>query len=185
MILSEHEGLTNQEIADALGVTLDTVKIRLHRARARLRKDHSAVLRHVHALRPAPRAPTAAWTEPATQRVPAVVAGRVLERNLAHRFPLRGIRQGPPAAAGGGDRKAALRMVDADMQGGVGAHRMADHVRLFDFQVIEEAHGILHHFHSVFLGIVRFVALAVAPVIHADDLVILRQSFGYPWQYPV
>ncbi len=39
VILSEHEGLTNQEIADALGVTLDTVKIRLHRARARLRKD--------------------------------------------------------------------------------------------------------------------------------------------------
>ncbi len=39
VILSEHEGLTNQEIADALGVSLDTVKIRLHRARARLRKD--------------------------------------------------------------------------------------------------------------------------------------------------
>lgn len=39
LILSEHEGLTNKEIADALGVTLNTVKIRLHRARARLRKD--------------------------------------------------------------------------------------------------------------------------------------------------
>lgn len=39
VILSEHEGLTNQEIADALGVSLDTVKIRLHRARARLRRD--------------------------------------------------------------------------------------------------------------------------------------------------
>jgi RNA polymerase sigma-70 factor, ECF subfamily len=39
VILSEHEGLTNQEIADALGTTLDTVKIRLHRARARLRKE--------------------------------------------------------------------------------------------------------------------------------------------------
>ena len=39
VILSEHEGLTNQEIADTLGVSLDTVKIRLHRARARLRKD--------------------------------------------------------------------------------------------------------------------------------------------------
>ena len=39
VILSEHEGLTNKEIADTLGVTLDTVKIRLHRARARLRKD--------------------------------------------------------------------------------------------------------------------------------------------------
>jgi RNA polymerase sigma-70 factor, ECF subfamily len=39
VVLSEHEGLTNKEIADTLGVTLDTVKIRLHRARARLRKD--------------------------------------------------------------------------------------------------------------------------------------------------
>jgi RNA polymerase sigma-70 factor (ECF subfamily) len=39
LVLSEHEGLTNQEIAEALGVSLDTVKIRLHRARARLRQD--------------------------------------------------------------------------------------------------------------------------------------------------
>lgn len=39
LILSEQEELTNQEIADALGLSLDTVKIRLHRARARLRKD--------------------------------------------------------------------------------------------------------------------------------------------------
>jgi RNA polymerase sigma-70 factor (ECF subfamily) len=38
VILSEHQGLTNQEIADTLGVSLDTVKIRLHRARARLRQ---------------------------------------------------------------------------------------------------------------------------------------------------
>ena len=41
VILSEHEGLTNQEIADALGVRVETVKIRLHRARARLRQDLS------------------------------------------------------------------------------------------------------------------------------------------------
>jgi RNA polymerase sigma-70 factor (ECF subfamily) len=39
VILSEHEGLANQDIADALGLSLDTVKIRLHRARARLRQD--------------------------------------------------------------------------------------------------------------------------------------------------
>lgn len=39
IVLREHEGLTNQEIADTLGVSLDTVKIRLHRARARLRKE--------------------------------------------------------------------------------------------------------------------------------------------------
>lgn len=38
-VLSEVEGLTNQEIAEVLGSSLDTVKIRLHRARARLRKE--------------------------------------------------------------------------------------------------------------------------------------------------
>jgi RNA polymerase sigma-70 factor (ECF subfamily) len=39
VVLSEHEGLTNAEIAETLGVTVDTVKIRLHRARARLRTE--------------------------------------------------------------------------------------------------------------------------------------------------
>ena len=39
VILSEDEGLTNQQIADVLGVSLDTVKIRLHRARGRLKKE--------------------------------------------------------------------------------------------------------------------------------------------------
>lgn len=39
VLLSEQEGLTNQEIADALRISLDTVKIRLHRGRARLRKE--------------------------------------------------------------------------------------------------------------------------------------------------
>jgi RNA polymerase sigma-70 factor (ECF subfamily) len=36
LVLSEFEGLRNTEIAEILGVTLDTVKIRLHRARERL-----------------------------------------------------------------------------------------------------------------------------------------------------
>jgi len=36
--LSDIEGLTNQEIADVLGLTLDVVKIRLHRGRTRLRE---------------------------------------------------------------------------------------------------------------------------------------------------
>jgi RNA polymerase sigma-70 factor (ECF subfamily) len=35
-VLSEIEGLTNPEIAQALGISLQTVKIRLHRARQRL-----------------------------------------------------------------------------------------------------------------------------------------------------
>jgi RNA polymerase sigma-70 factor (ECF subfamily) len=37
LILKDLEGMQNQEIADILGVSLDTVKIRLHRARGRLR----------------------------------------------------------------------------------------------------------------------------------------------------
>ncbi len=39
MVLSELEGFKNDEIAAVLGITLDTVKIRLHRAREKLRKD--------------------------------------------------------------------------------------------------------------------------------------------------
>ena len=38
ILLSEQEGLTNQEIADILQVSLDNVKIRLHRARVSLKK---------------------------------------------------------------------------------------------------------------------------------------------------
>ena len=36
LVLSEVEGLTNAEIAEAAGLSLETVKIRLHRARAKL-----------------------------------------------------------------------------------------------------------------------------------------------------
>lgn len=39
VVLSELQGLTNNEIAEILGVSLHVVKIRLHRARARLRKE--------------------------------------------------------------------------------------------------------------------------------------------------
>lgn len=38
LVLSEFEGLTNPEIAEVTGISLDTVKIRLHRARTKLRK---------------------------------------------------------------------------------------------------------------------------------------------------
>jgi RNA polymerase sigma-70 factor (ECF subfamily) len=38
IILNELEGFTNKEIADILQVSLDAAKIRLHRARARLKK---------------------------------------------------------------------------------------------------------------------------------------------------
>ena len=38
VILSDIEGLMNQEIAEVLNVTVDTVKIRLHRGRAQLRE---------------------------------------------------------------------------------------------------------------------------------------------------
>ncbi|MFC2096643.1 RNA polymerase sigma factor [Bacteroidota bacterium] len=37
-VLSEYEGLKNKEIADILGLSLDTVKIRLYRARTQLKK---------------------------------------------------------------------------------------------------------------------------------------------------
>ena len=39
LVLSEFEELKDQEIAEILGLSLNTVKIRLHRARAQLRKE--------------------------------------------------------------------------------------------------------------------------------------------------
>lgn len=42
MVLSELEEFRNSEIAEILGVSLDTIKIRLHRARERLRKELKA-----------------------------------------------------------------------------------------------------------------------------------------------
>ena len=39
LILSELEGFKNQEIADILEISLDNVKVRLHRARAHLKKE--------------------------------------------------------------------------------------------------------------------------------------------------
>jgi RNA polymerase sigma-70 factor (ECF subfamily) len=39
LLLSELEGLSNQEVAEVLRITTGTVKIRLHRARERLKKD--------------------------------------------------------------------------------------------------------------------------------------------------
>ena len=37
-VLSEYEGLKNKEIAEVLGLSLDTVKIRIYRARTQLKK---------------------------------------------------------------------------------------------------------------------------------------------------
>jgi RNA polymerase sigma-70 factor (ECF subfamily) len=42
LLLSEFEGLGNRQIADILELTLETVKIRLHRARQRLKAELSA-----------------------------------------------------------------------------------------------------------------------------------------------
>ena len=39
MVLSELQEFKNSEIAEILGISLNTVKIRLHRARERLRKE--------------------------------------------------------------------------------------------------------------------------------------------------
>ena len=64
---------------------------------------------------------------------------------------LRRVRRRAPAAAGGGHRQAALRIADADMQRGVGAHRVADHVRLVDAERV-------HHGDHVVAGDVLRVA---------------------------
>jgi RNA polymerase sigma-70 factor (ECF subfamily) len=48
IILSEIKELKNQEIADILGVSLETVKIRLHRARVRLKAEFEAGCHFYH-----------------------------------------------------------------------------------------------------------------------------------------
>jgi RNA polymerase sigma-70 factor (ECF subfamily) len=42
LILSEFEGLRNAEISEIMGITLDTVKIRLHRSREKLKEEFIA-----------------------------------------------------------------------------------------------------------------------------------------------
>lgn len=42
LLLADFEGLKNEQIADILDLTLDTVKIRLHRARQRLKVEFAA-----------------------------------------------------------------------------------------------------------------------------------------------
>lgn len=39
LVLSEYEGLKNSEIAEVLAISLDTVKIRLHRAKGKLKNE--------------------------------------------------------------------------------------------------------------------------------------------------
>ena len=39
LLLSEVKGMTNQEMADILGISLENVKIRLHRARRKLKES--------------------------------------------------------------------------------------------------------------------------------------------------
>jgi RNA polymerase sigma-70 factor (ECF subfamily) len=42
VVLKEMEGFTSREISEILGLSLDTVKMRLHRGRARLKKEFQA-----------------------------------------------------------------------------------------------------------------------------------------------
>ena len=42
IVLSELDGLANKEIAEILGISLDNVKVRLHRARAKLKATLNA-----------------------------------------------------------------------------------------------------------------------------------------------
>jgi RNA polymerase sigma-70 factor (ECF subfamily) len=48
LVLSEFEGLTNAEIAEIASISLDTVKIRLHCARVRLKKELEAKCNFYH-----------------------------------------------------------------------------------------------------------------------------------------
>jgi RNA polymerase sigma-70 factor (ECF subfamily) len=74
VVLCDIEGLTYEEIADALGVKLGTVRSRIHRGRAQLR----AALEHRRPRRGV--SPRRRGTEPSLLRVAASAPGADLER---------------------------------------------------------------------------------------------------------
>ena len=66
-----------------------------------------------------------------------------LGRQRLHRLALLRIGRRAPAATRRRDRHAALRIADADMQRGIGAHGMADHVRLLDLERIHQRNDVV------------------------------------------
>lgn len=74
IMLHDLQGLTNREIAAMLGVSVDTVKIRLHRARRRLQAvlaahcDFSHDEQNVFVCDPAPPHPTERLSQPPTHQ---------------------------------------------------------------------------------------------------------------------
>lgn len=88
LVLSELEGLKNSEIAAVLDISLDMVKIRLHRARQRLRKDLTSgcSLYHDERSELACDRVAAAVTNPARTTQRARRRGRLRDERAAYPF---------------------------------------------------------------------------------------------------
>ena len=83
LLLGDLEGFTNAEIADILGLSLDTVKIRLHRARLQLRKSMDRACHLYHDKR----------NELACDRKPAKLESRDLQSPRSFRGFARSPRE--------------------------------------------------------------------------------------------
>lgn len=82
ILLHDLQGLTNREIAEMLGVSVDTVKVRLHRARRRLRAvlaahcDFSRDEQNVFVCDPAPPHPAERPSQPPPHQGSVASSGR-------------------------------------------------------------------------------------------------------------
>jgi len=88
-----------------------------------------------------------------------------------------GIGAGAVAATRRGHRQAALRIMNADMQGGRRAHGMADDVRLVDLQRIHQRdHVIAGDVLAVFGAVGRHVGRRIAALAIGDTAVRARKE---------
>src|SRR5581483_2560381 len=93
-----------------------------------------------------------------------------------HRFALRDVGRRAPATAGSGHRDASLRVPHAHMQRRVGAHGMADDVRLRELECIHERDDVVaRDVLPVPLGIARHIGRRIAALAVGDAAMRARE----------
>ena len=68
-------------------------------------------------------------------------------------------------------------MQDGQFHGDHAAHRIADHVGLFDLEMIQQADHVLGHFHAVGPFGFRLARVPVPAHVRGDDQVVFGKRF--------